>query len=103
MDEDVKEVLVNVYFDLGGAKGKGLKKRRDYEKLAGEKGRKLKALRKFGGTRFRSFRICIDPILFNWDALVDYYASLEKPTPQQVSLKVYKCFYFIISLIFRKS
>ena len=26
-DEDVKEVLVNVYFDLGGAKGKGLKKK----------------------------------------------------------------------------
>ena len=50
MDEDVKEVLVNIYFDLGGAKGKGLKKKHHFEKMAENKGRKLKAFCKFGST-----------------------------------------------------
>ena len=27
LDEDIKEVLVNVFFDNGGAKGKGVKKK----------------------------------------------------------------------------
>ena len=30
-DEDVRESLVNICFDLGGARGKGLKKKRNYE------------------------------------------------------------------------
>ena len=44
LDSDVREVLVNIYFDLGGAKGKGLKKKPTYESFSKEKGRKLKAL-----------------------------------------------------------
>ena len=47
-DEDVKEVLVNVYFDIGGAKGKGLKKKKNFEALAKKKGRSVVALKKFG-------------------------------------------------------
>ena len=78
---------MNIYFDIGGAKGKGLKKKHNYEKIAKEKGRKLKALHQFGSTRFRSYRICIEPILFNWETIVDYYSSLDKPTPRQTKLK----------------
>ena len=74
LDEDVREAIVNIYFDLGGAKGKGLKKKKDYEKMARQNGRKLTALKKFGSTRFRSYRICIQPILYNWNSLIDYYA-----------------------------
>ena len=86
-DNDVKEVLVNVYFDIGGAKGKGLKKRKNYQAIVKAKHRKLKALKKFGSTRFRSFRRCITPILFNWDTLIDYYSALSKPTSRQTKLK----------------
>ena len=86
-DNDVKEVLVNVYFDIGGAKGKGLKKRKNYQAIAKAKHRKLKALKKFCLTRFQSFRTCISPILFNWDMLIDYYSSLSKPTSRQTKLK----------------
>ena len=44
------KTLVNIYFDIGGAKVKGLKK-----KIAKDKGRKVLALKKFGSTRFRSY------------------------------------------------
>ena len=79
-NNDVKEVLVNVYFDIGGENGKGLKKRKNYQAIAKAKHRILKALKKFGSTRFQSFRTCISPILFNWDTLINYYSSLSKPT-----------------------
>jgi hypothetical protein len=45
-DEDVKEALVNIYFDIGGAEGKGLKKKKVFEEIAKSKGRKIVALRK---------------------------------------------------------
>ena len=83
LDEDIKEVLVNVFFDIGGAKGKGLKKKHHYERLAKQKKRQIKALKKFGATRFRSFRICADPVLYNWDSLFDYYSNVTKPMEQQ--------------------
>ena len=86
LDADIKEVLVNVYFDIGGGKGKGLKKKHQYERIAKKKARKLKALKKFGSTRFRSFRICVEPILCNWDSLLDYYTSVSKPTERQKKL-----------------
>ena len=73
--------MVNIYFDIGGAAGKGLKKKKDYEQIATLKRRKLLALQKFGITRFRSYRICIKPILYNWDTIVDYYTSVKNPTP----------------------
>ena len=87
LDQDIREALVNIYYDIGGAKGKGLKKKHEYEKIAKEKGRSLKALHKFGSTRFRSYRICIDPILNNWETIVDYYSKVVKPTPRQVKLQ----------------
>ena len=86
LDEDIKEVLVNVFFDIGGAKGKGVKKKHHYERLAKQKKRQIKALKKFGATRFRSFRICADPVLCNWDSLFDYYSTVTKPTERQKNL-----------------
>ena len=31
-DNDSKEALLNIYFDLGGAKGKGLKRKKEFDK-----------------------------------------------------------------------
>ena len=87
LDEDIKETLVNIYFDIGGAKGKGLKKKKAYEKIAKDKRRKLFALKKFGSTRFRSYRISTAPILHNWNTIVAYYSSVTKPTARQAKLK----------------
>ena len=103
LDEDVREAIVNIYFDLGGAKGKGLKKKKDYEKMARQNGWKLTALKKFGSTRFRSYHICIQPILYNWNSLIDYYASLNKPTSRQTKLKSFfvdQEFYSLLRLEF---
>ena len=88
-DTDVKEVLVNLYFDIGGAKGKGLKKMRDFETIAKKAKNKsvTKKLRKFGATRFRSYRICIAPVISNWDSIVEYYDSVKKLTNRQSKLK----------------
>ena len=36
-DPDIKQVLVDTYFDLGGAPGKGLKKQKDFIKVCKEK------------------------------------------------------------------
>jgi hypothetical protein len=88
-DEDVKEALVHTYFDIGGAKGKGLKRKKEFEELAKKIGIKLKALRKFGSTRFRSYRICAAPILHNWHAMVRYYSSVRNPTARQVMLNTF--------------
>ena len=79
-DEDIKPALVNIYFDIGGAKGKGLKKKHQYEGIAKAKHRKLSAIKKFGETRFRSFRLCASPIIRNWDTIVDYYAQVLSTT-----------------------
>ena len=52
-DPDMKQALVDVYFDLGGAKGKGLKKRKEFQALAAEMGIELKAFLKFVSTRLK--------------------------------------------------
>ena len=75
-DEDIRETLLNIYFDIGGAKGKGLKKKKAYEKIAKDKGRKLLALKKFGSTRFCSYQISTASILHNWNTIVDNYSSV---------------------------
>ena len=37
-DPDIKSALVDVYQDIGGANGRGLKKKREFEKVAKEAG-----------------------------------------------------------------
>ena len=85
-DPDIKEALVHIYFDIGGATGKGLKKKRAFEGKAKAKKRRIKALRKYGSTRFRSYRICTDPVLFNWESIFEYYSTVQKPTERQKQL-----------------
>ena len=86
-DTDVKEVLVNLYFDIGGAKGKGLKKMRDFETISKKAKNKSITKKLIGATRFRSYRICIAPVISNWDSIVEYYDSVKKLTNRQSKLK----------------
>ena len=87
-DKDVKEALINIYYDLGGAKGKGLKKK-DFEKVSRDIGIKPVPFKKFCSTRFRTLTLCIKPVLFNWKGIVKYYSDLKKPTDRQVLLKAF--------------
>ena len=83
-DEDVAMAAMNIYFDLGGAKGKGLKRKKEFEKVAEDKGIEVKAFKKLCSTRFRGIRLSLAPILHNWSAIISYYTSVNKPTDRQV-------------------
>ena len=79
-DNDSQEALVNIYFDFGGAKGKGLKRKKQFEKVALDKGITPAQFKKVCTTRFRSFRIVLKPVLSNWHAIVAYYRTAKKLT-----------------------
>lgn len=89
-EPDMKEALVDLYQDIGGAKGKGLKKQKECKAVAKALGIKFKPIKRFVSTRFRSLRTCIEPVLHNYLALVAYYKGLKKPTPRQKRLQVCK-------------
>ena len=74
-DPDIKSALVDVYQDIGGAKGRGLKKKREFEKVAKEVGVEPKPFKRFVSTRFRTLRLCIEPVLHNFEIL---FLSLKK-------------------------
>ena len=42
-----------------------------------------KPFNKFVNVRFRTLRNCLEPILYNFDALVHYYENLKMPTERQ--------------------
>ena len=84
--ENLSFVFMDVVYDLGGAPGKGNKRKLEFEKKARDKGRKLKAFHTYGSTRFKGYPICIEPILFNWDSLVEYYSQVTHPTDRQLRL-----------------
>ena len=84
--ENLYEVFIDVVCDIGGAPGKGLKKKEEFEQLAKSKGRTLKPFKTYGGTRFKGYTSCITPILFNWETLNDYYSSLKTPSKRQEKL-----------------
>ena len=86
-DPDVKDALVDVYIDLGGAKGYGLKKKKNFESLCSRLGFKPYTFKRFVDTRFRTHRACIEPVLKNFPYLVKYYKSVKKLTPRQTRLK----------------
>ena len=88
-DPDVEHVVVDMYQDLGGAKGKGLKKKKDFEKICKSIGLKPSAFKQYGSTRFRSIRQCLIPIIGNWDGIIKYYSTLKKLTERQERLKAY--------------
>ena len=88
-DSDIQQALVNIYCDLGGAKGRGLKRKKAFEIVCQEKGIIPIPFKKFCSTRFRSVRECLKPVLFNWEALVQYYSKLKSSTDRQKLLKIY--------------
>ena len=88
-DPDVQQGLTDLWYDIGGAKGKGLKKRNECMAVARSIGVEFKPIKRFVSTRFRTLRICIHPVLHNFIALVKYYKSLKKPTPRQKRLQAY--------------
>ena len=56
-DEDCVTVAMNTYQDLGGAKGLGVKRKKEFEIVAAKKGIKIKAFKKLVSTRFRGIRL----------------------------------------------
>ena len=85
---DIKQALVDTYFDLGGAVGKGLKKQKEFIKICKEKcGFEPQPILEFVSTRWLSLPTCIKPILHNYIGIVKYYESLKKPTERQERLK----------------
>lgn len=80
------EVFIDVIYDIGGAPGKGLKKKEAFERLAKEKGREVVPFASYGGTRFRGYTNCIIPILHNWESIIDYYSNVGNPTDRQKKL-----------------
>ena len=90
---DVKEALVDLYQDLGGAKGRGLKKKKEFEELAWDMGVKVTAFKRFVSTRFRTLRTCIGPALAMFIVIVAYYKGVKKPSPRQKRLQVHARLY----------
>ena len=88
-DPDLKLACVNVYQDLGGATGFGLKKVKEFQESCKSIGFKPKPFKQFVTVRFRTLRNCLDPILHNFNALVHYYSNLKKPTERQKLLIEY--------------
>ena len=88
-DPDMKNALVDIYQDLGGAKGKGLKKKKEFEGLCKSVGLMPEPFKRFVSTRFRTLRYCIQPVLHNYLGIVKYYKSRKKPTARQKRLIEY--------------
>lgn len=98
-DPDMKEALVDLYYDIGGAKGKGLKKQKECLKVAEEMGHNFSPIKRFVSTRFRTLRYCIEPVLHNFSVLVRYYRGLKKPSPRQMRLQVLPCLPCLCQLV----
>lgn len=86
-DPDIERALVNVYMDISGAPGRGLKRKTRFEKKCADIGISPMSIKKFCSTRFRGVRTCLKPVLHNWIGIVKYYKQLKKPTPRQVLLR----------------
>lgn len=88
-DPDIEKALVNVYLDIGGQKGRDLKRKKAFERVAKEVGISPEPIKKFVSTRFRCVCTCLKPVLHNWLALQKFYLNCQKPTPRQNLLKEY--------------
>ena len=55
-DPDMKDALVDLYQDIGGAKGKGLKKMKECLETASRMGMEFHPIKRFVSTRFRTLR-----------------------------------------------
>ena len=88
-DPDMKSALVDLHQDLGGAKGRGLKKKKEFEAVCKSIGLFPEPIKRFVSTRFRTLRYCIKPVLHNYLGIMKYYKSVKKPTPRQKRLIAY--------------
>ena len=88
-DADMKNALVDIHQDLGGAKGRGLKKKKEFEAVCRSIGLEPMPIKRFVSTRFRTLRYCIKPVLDNYLGIVAYYKSVKKPTVRQKRLIKY--------------
>ena len=86
-DEDCHEALVDIYQDIGGAKGKGLKKKKAFEAVCQKYSVSPISFKKLCTTRFRSYVIALNPVLSNWHCILVYYRTAKKLTARQVRLK----------------
>ena len=64
----------------------GLKRQKEFEKVAALIGITPARFKKVCTTRFRSYHIAIKPALSNWHAIVAYYKSVKKPTDRHSKL-----------------
>ena len=55
-DPGMEPALVNIYIDLGGAKGKGVKKKKEFEAVCPSIGLKPVPFKRFVSARFRIIR-----------------------------------------------
>ena len=86
-DPDIKNMLVDIYEDLGGAKGKGTKKMKEFEEFCLNRGVVAQPFKKFISVRFRVLRTCIAPVLEQFEDLVAFYSQVKKPTERQKRLQ----------------
>ena len=82
-NNDVKMACVNIWYDLGGAESYGLKRARQFKDSCKMIGFDPKPFKRFVDTRFRTIRNCIEPILFNYNAIIHYYSNVKKPSSRQ--------------------
>ena len=76
-DPDMEPALVDIYIDLGGAKGKGVKKKKEFEAVCQSIGLKPVPFKRFVSTRFHIIRLCLKLVLENWEGIQRYYNSLK--------------------------
>jgi hypothetical protein len=95
-DPDMAQALVDLHQDIGGAKGRGLKRQKECKDVAKNIGCEFQPIKRFVSTRFRTLRNCIMPVLKNFPALVTYYKSLKKPSARQKRLQVADLFYLMM-------
>ena len=88
-DQDMKNALVDLHQDIGGAKGRGLKKKKEFESVCRSIGFEPSPIKRFVSTRFRTLRYCIKPVLDNYLGITKYYKSVKNPTPRQKRLIKY--------------
>ena len=88
-DPDMQPALANIYIDLGGAKWKGVKKKKEFEAVCQFTGLKPVPFKRFVSARFHIIRLCLKPVLENWEGIQRYYSSLKKPNERQKLLKAY--------------
>ena len=92
-DPDMTKALVDLYEELGGSKGKGLKKMHEFQESCLARGHNPKPFKKFINVRFRSIRTAIEPVIYNFDELVHFFKVMKKnkkkPTDRDCRLIAY--------------